>query len=223
MNAIDLISTQMALECIGITVAGELIRIPGPNPDTIARLFVVQHDGNYAAYPRHDLAAHIRRKLHTLPPKTAFYQQGAVQAILEEDSRCDDIFVGKSCVFATTMTPDDYADVIRLDESHQRLIDEYDHRLVLSRGTVYAVIQHSHIVSTCESSRENETAGEAWVRTLPEYRRLGYARQTTAAWAHNLQQEGKIPFYSHRWDNLASQAVAQSLGAIQYQAFVAYT
>jgi predicted GNAT family acetyltransferase len=78
------------------------------------------------------------------------------------------------------------------------------------------------IVSTCQSSRENDLAGEAWVRTLESYRRRGYARQVTAAWGSWLRQHGKTPYYSHRWDNLASQAVAQSLGLIQYIADAGY-
>ena len=59
--------------------------------------------------------------------------------------------------------------------------------------------------------------------TLPEFRRRGYARQVTAAWAHDIQQQDKVPFYSHRLSNLASQAVARSLGLIPFQTAVAYS
>ncbi|MDQ2743099.1 MAG: GNAT family N-acetyltransferase [Chloroflexota bacterium] len=110
-----------------------------------------------------------------------------------------------------------------LNERHQALIEEYDPQIDLHRGAVYAIVQDGRIVSTCESSRENETADEAWVRTLPEYRRHGYARQVTEAWAHNLQQQDQIPFYSHRRDKLASQGVARRLQLIQYMDFVAYS
>lgn len=222
MNAIDLIHAQMALECIGINDAGEMIRITGPNPDTIARLYVVHYGESYYAYPRYDLPVHVRRKLHELPAELAFHDREIVQTILGKDGACDDVFVGKSYVFPLTIDPRDYLDAIRLGEHHRTLIDAYDPRIDLSRGAIHAIIQDGRIVSTCESSRENEMAAEAWVRTLPEYRCQGYARQVTAAWAHNLQTQRKIPFYSHRWDNSSSQAVAQSLRLIEYQTFVAY-
>jgi predicted GNAT family acetyltransferase len=75
----------------------------------------------------------------------------------------------------------------------------------------------------CVSSRENEVAAEAWVETRPEHRRRGLARQVTAAWGHDLRRRGKIPFYSHRLENSASQAVARSLGLRQWKTEVAYS
>ena len=83
-------------------------------------------------------------------------------------------------------------------------------------GEVFGMLADGQVVSTCESSREDKYAGEAWVRTLEPYRRRGYARQVTAAWGRWLQQHGRVPFYSHRAENLASRAVAQSLGLIEY-------
>jgi len=73
-----------------------------------------------------------------------------------------------------------------------------------------------------ECKGENETAAEAWVQTLPEFRRRGYARQVTAAWAHDLLQIGKIPFYSHSMGNVASQGVARSLKLIPFVDSVSY-
>jgi hypothetical protein len=42
-------------------------------------------------------------------------------------------------------------------------------------------------------------------------------------WVHHLQHQSKIPNYSHRWDNTASEAVARSLGLILFITFVACT
>ena len=39
--------------------------------------------------------------------------------------------------------------------------------------------------------------------------RRGLAKQVTAAWAAHAWAQGKLPFYSHRMDNLASEGVAQ--------------
>ena len=78
------------------------------------------------------------------------------------------------------------------------------------------MIVEGEIVSTCESSRENGEAAEAWVRTLPPFRGRGFARQVTAAWAMHAHTRGKLPFYSHREDNLASRAVARGLGLDEF-------
>ena len=72
------------------------------------------------------------------------------------------------------LTPDDYPDAVRLTEAHRDLIEEYDARIEPVRNAVFAVIADGRIVSTCESSRENDTAAEAWVRTLPEYRGVAW-------------------------------------------------
>jgi predicted GNAT family acetyltransferase len=74
-----------------------------------------------------------------------------------------------------------------------------------------------------QSSRENESAAEAWVRTLPAYRRRGLARRVTAAWATHAWAQGKVPFYSHRMDNLASQRAARTLGLAPFIVDAAYS
>lgn len=38
-------------------------------------------------------------------------------------------------------------------------------------------------------------------------------RALVAAWARRVRQQDAVPLYSTSWDNLASQAVARSLGA----------
>src|SRR6266566_8602189 len=86
----------------------------------------------------------------------------------------------------------------------------------------HSYLMNGLIISTCQSSQENTSAAEAWVRTLPDFRKRGYARQVTAAWAYQLQQQGIIPFYSHRWDNTPSQAVARSLQLTLYVTEVGY-
>jgi predicted GNAT family acetyltransferase len=92
------------------------------------------------------------------------------------------------------------------------LIAAYDPELIDRPWPVFAIVEDGRIVSSCLSARENDSAGEAWVRTLPAHRRRGYAREVTAAWGADLARQGKIAFYSHRVDNPASAAVARSLG-----------
>ena len=77
---------------------------------------------------------------------------------------------------------------------------------------VYVMEREGKVVSACVSARENETCGEAWVFTAPEYRHQGFAQKVVNAWARSLMRAGKIPFYSHKVDNLASAHLAGKLG-----------
>ena len=72
------------------------------------------------------------------------------------------------------------------------------------------------------TSQESDQAAELAVETEPEYRRRGYARQVVAAWATHVLQENKVAFYSHEVDNTASEALARSLGVVQYAVVTTY-
>jgi hypothetical protein len=63
---------------------------------------------------------------------------------------------------------------------------------------IYAIHQNDIIVSACVSARENEKCGEAWVYTVLDYRKQGFAQKVVNAWARSLLHAGKIPFYSHK-------------------------
>ena len=75
----------------------------------------------------------------------------------------------------------------------------------------YAIERDGKIVSACASTRENELCGEAWVFTETEHRNLGFAQKVVSAWAHGLISKSKVPFYSHKIDNLASANLAKRL------------
>lgn len=77
---------------------------------------------------------------------------------------------------------------------------------------VYVIERDGRLVSACVSTRENETCGEAWVFTAPEHRYQGLAQNVVSAWARSLMRAGKIPFYSHKIDNVASANLAKKLG-----------
>lgn len=76
---------------------------------------------------------------------------------------------------------------------------------------VFAIEQNGLLVSACVSARENEKCGEAWVFTAPEHRHQGFAQKVVNAWARNLIERGKIPFYSHKIQNIASANLAKKL------------
>lgn len=81
-------------------------------------------------------------------------------------------------------------------------------------GDVYAIEKNGALVSACVSTRENETCGEAWVYTAPEYRNQGFAQKAVNAWAGSLIGAGKVPFYSHSVENDASANLAKKLGLL---------
>ncbi len=221
-NPIEIIRLHMALECVGIDAQGQLIRIPGDDPDTLHRVYVARHDQGDSIFYRADVPAATRKKLSHLRVADFFESPERVVVILEADGPVTEQHIGKSYIFPEQIRDHQNLDVVRLSELDSAVVQRYDAQLDFSRREVFGVLVDGEIVSTCESSRENDAAGEAWVRTLEGYRQRGYARRVTAAWAQSLMARGKVPFYSHRWDNLASQAVAQSMGLIQYIADAGY-
>ncbi len=186
--------------------------MPGPNPDPMPRFYVAKHADGYNAFIRHDVSEHIRKELTALPVEMAYGDEERVRRILAQEAPCREASRYFTHTFPNNMTRDSYPKAVRLGQKHQALMHEYDSRFsALERRLVYAIIEDGKIVSTCQSSRENAVAGEAWLRTLPEYRGRGYAKQVTRMWAHELQMVGKIPFYSLKLGNEPSRALAESL------------
>lgn len=216
MDSLALIRIHLALECVGVAADNLLFRIPCANPDTLHRVYVARHDQGDTLFFRADLSEAVRKKLLRLPIADFFEDSPRVAAVLGEESPCEEIHIGKSYLFPDTLTPAQYPGVVPLSQLDPEIIRRYDAAMDVGQREIFGFLADGLLVSTCESARENDTAGEAWVRTLEGYRRRGYARLVTAAWGHSLQRRGKIPFYSHTRNNFASQGVAQSLGLIQY-------
>ncbi len=216
MDSLELIRLHLALEGAGIDSAGQLVRLPIPDPDTLFRVYVTRHAQGNTLFFQAGLLHSIREELLRLPVTDFFEHPERVEAILAADAPCAERHIGKSYIFPGTLSPALYPDVARLSQIDPALVRQFDPRLDPRQKEIFCVLADGQIAATCESFREDARAGEAWVQTLGPYRRRGYARQATAAWAHWLQQHGKVPFYSHKWENRASQAVAHSLGLIQY-------
>lgn len=201
-----LVIEHLALECAGFDERGDLIRIEGPNPDTLPRVFVARDSSGDAVVFRADVPGATRRALLRLPISAFFEQREAVCEILARDAPVESIHTGRSYVFSQPPDPAVYRDVVRLDGD----------------AVIFGIIIDGVPVSTCQSSRENDRSGEAWVQTAEAYRRRGFARMVTAAWGAHLLAQGITPYYSHVLDNLASQAVAHSLGLMAYVQDAAY-
>jgi GNAT superfamily N-acetyltransferase len=224
MDTSELIAVHLRLECIEVDEHDLAYRVPCPNPDTLPRFYIAQHtdSDSFSRFVRHDVPESLRRRLLELPPREALYQHDRVQAVLGPHGTDEDFYFGESCTCPSTFTPRHYPDVIRLTEDQRPLIDEYDAEMNPSDVAIFAAIVDGRIASTCQSSRENETAAEAWVRTLPQYRRRGLARQVTAAWIACTRERQKLPFYTYRMENQASRGVARSLGLTPFIIDAAY-
>ena len=211
MDTLELIHSQLALECIGFNAQGLLVRIPGPDPDELSRVYVYQVNGSYQLYFRADLSQPVLEKMRALGGQTAFNIPETVCAILGTEGACQGIFHGQTYVIDRLIDPGESPDAVRLSGEQRAMIDDYQAGMEVARKVAYAIIREGRIVATCTSSRENHVAGEAYVHTLPEYRRRGYGVQVTAAWANHLLCAGKIPFYSHALDNLGSHGIMRTL------------
>jgi hypothetical protein len=223
MEPLQLIHLQLAIECIELNTNGLLVRIPGPDPDDIARVYVFKHKGGFNAYFRHDVPPFVREQVQALTPARAFDDQEAVKDLLVADAPCAEAGTWQTYTFPHILNSSQFPSVVRLNESHGALIERDRTGMDVTRRAVYAVIQDGMTVSTCLSVRENEQAGECYVYTVEPYRGRGFGKQVTAAWAHHIQQQGKIAFYSHALDNPASQAVARGLGLWPCFAGVTYS
>jgi GNAT superfamily N-acetyltransferase len=184
-----------------IDASGDLRPLPGKE----SALFTIsRHAGGHTSFYRHDLPHHIRRQIEALDPETALQDHEAVRRILGRYAPCDAVFAGKGYHFARVPSSAEFPDAVYRDGCYVILVD-------------------GKPVSWAWTADESEQAAELAVETVPKYRRRGYARQVVAAWAAHVLEEGKVAFYSHKVGNTASEALAHSLGVVQYALTTTYS
>jgi hypothetical protein len=221
----DLLQVQLTLSRVGLDAEGRLVRLPGPYPDGVPRFYSGQLNESTVTYYRHDLPRPIRDQLAALPWQQVREDQATVCAILGQHAPCQGIWDGASYVVSRPIADAEHPDVRSLDPhvaAERELLMQFSQEVVAYGWPAFGVVVDGRVVAVCVSSREDDFAGEAWVQTTAALRGQGYARQATAAWAHALQQAGKIAFYSHSADNPASAGVARSLGLELYLRDVGY-
>ncbi len=198
MNPLDLIRIQLELECIGTDDNNTLSRIPGNNPDDIARFYAAHHAAGYVTFVRYDLEPPIAESLRALSPQQAFENVEMVKRILNGETPSNaPVSAFRSYYFLNAPSPDEYREVVR-------------------QADRFAVLVDGEPVAWAWSSRSNSRASELATETKRDFRRRGYARQVCSAWARHQLEQGKIAFHSHRRENIASQALATSLGVIHF-------
>jgi hypothetical protein len=180
--------------------------VPFPGSEEQARHLVYRLADGYLRWYRHDLDDHVVTALEALPVGCAFDQPELIQAIL----------LGRPPV-EHDVIPNFFSGFFPQSPEVTEFRDAECER---GRGCVLR--KDSQVVSWAFSVRENSVCAEVAVETADAYRRHGYARQVTAAWAYQVIMEGREAFYSYRVDNYASAALATSLGVEIYAEVIAF-
>jgi shikimate kinase/GNAT superfamily N-acetyltransferase len=163
----------------------------------LALMAVYRHAHGFERYYYANLPAVLHARLEEIPPAYALDEPEQVLASLREVYPRAEVFCAHTYVFSRSPDPEAYPDVVY-------------------RSKGYEVLVHGQTVSRAWSPDESETAAELAVETHPNYRRQGYARQAASAWAAANLAAGKMPFFSHRLGNQASQELARSMGVEHY-------
>jgi GNAT superfamily N-acetyltransferase len=204
LTPIELIRIQLELECVGFDADDRLVRLPCASPDNVARFLLARHEGGYLSYFRHDVDGRIVAALKTLPPEEIFENPDTVKPILYGlGAAYAKLWMGSTYMFIDEPAPDEFPDVLQDGESFVIVVDD-------------------EIVSRASSARSNAQAAEVAVETRPGYRRRGYGRQVTTAWAAWQVRQDRIAFYSHLHNNDASRALAHSMGVMHILDIVGY-
>jgi hypothetical protein len=206
MNPIQYLYLQMRLE--GKEVVDEhFIRQVEVVPDEELPLILLAQlsSGTLLTYVDEALAPDLQKELAHHQPE--FTDIGPLLDILQRNNRQFEVGHYKTYIFPSIRTKD--ADIRCFSKGHPKVkafgFDGF-------AEAVYAVECNDRIVSACVSTRENERCGEAWVYTDPAHRHQGWAQKVVNGWAGSLMATGKVPFYSHKIDNLPSANLARKLG-----------
>ena len=207
MDPLNYLHLQMRLE--GKEIFNEcLIRQVEAVPDEELPLTLIAQlaGGALVTYYDESMSPDLQKELAACLRDTEFPNIDALLNILRIHTTEFETGHYKTYVFAST--PSSTFDVRCLSKKDPRVKEFGFDSLAES---VYAIERDGKLVSACVSTRENETCGEAWVFTAPEYRHQGLAQKVVSAWAGSLMSASKVPFYSHKIDNVASANLARLL------------
>jgi hypothetical protein len=109
--------------------------------------------------------------------------------------------------------------VATLTEASSHLLSPYLEPWIEDIGAALpavAAIHQGRAVAICASVRISAKAHEAGVETAEPFRRHGYAAAAVSVWANAVRAVGRIPLYSTSTENVASRALADSLGLVRF-------
>lgn len=206
---------------------GKLLRINEPDPTEPApRFFLGRTTAGNLWRTRFDLSAGLAAELerlaadepvvgdlHEAPRHAAEYRK-----LLEQDAPSIDTNAGPayylpeldSVCEAVTITPENIA----LLETHFQWLWAD----LAAYAPVAAVVVNEVAVAVCFCSRITAQVAEAGVYTEVGSRGHGYATEAVRGWVASVRAMDRLPLYSTSWENVASQAIARKLRAVQYGA-----
>lgn len=206
MDAIDYLELQLRLEGKEV-INDNLLRQVEVIPDEETPLMLIAQRANQdsVCYFDESLQTELRKYIKKLVSKISFPNIDPLISFLQSKNLAFEVEHYKTYIF-----PEKYSSFKDLKVKQYSKTDPAIQGFNAER--IYAIEWKNKIVSTCVSSRENESCGEAWVYTIPNFRNRGYARRVVSAWAQSLISVGKLPFYSHKIQNNASAHLAKRLG-----------
>ncbi|RPJ27663.1 MAG: GNAT family N-acetyltransferase [Chloroflexi bacterium] len=210
MQPLAYLHLQMRLEGKEL-VKGDLMKQVEIVPDEELPLMLLARLGNEELVTYYDevISPDLQKELSATLAKVVFPKIDRLLDVLKSHHIQAEVGNYKTYVFSSQPGMD--ADVLCLSKQDSRVkAFEFDG----FAEQVYAIEQNGILVSACVSTRENETCGEAWVSTTPEYRKQGFAQKVVNTWAASLMSAGKVPFYNHDIKNDASANLAKKLGLL---------
>lgn len=201
MQATDLIRLSFEIEN-EINADGDLAPLSkkGSTIVSISRLATEE----YALFFRHDAPSEMRESLTAMDPEKALDDHEDVRHTIARCVPCKNVLAWNGCYFAHVLAAAEFPDVELRDGRHVVIVDDTS-------------------ASQAWTQDGSQSASELAVETSPEFRGKGYARQAAAVWASHEIKAGRVAFYSYRLSNLASEALARSLGVVQYARSTSYS
>ena len=202
---------------------------PWSRPGGPPRFFMGRRQDGNAWLFRHDIPDDLARKLEVLcrsepsakdlirPPRVA----SAIRAALEGHGPITREYRGPAYLIPEgTQEPTDAA-LITKERGRRMLEAGFSWMLPhltadVDIGPVTAAVVNGSAVSICYCARLSSSGAEAGVETLDSMRGRGHATAAVAAWATAVRRRGLLPLYSTSWENVASQRVAEKVGAVCY-------
>lgn len=180
------------------------------------------NEGNIWRF-RQDLPSDLHEQLQALceqePATTARWplHYSRYQEILAAHKTIEQIWTGPAYRISRADATDD--DTVAITENNSGLLEAgLDDWLpdVPHQQPFYVATAAGRAAAVCASVRTTTLAHEAGVETLPDERRKGYAKKAVSAWASAVQQLNANALYSTSFDNVASQGLANKLGASMF-------
>jgi hypothetical protein len=205
--------------------SGRLVTTNEPDAKPAPRFFLGHTNLGVVRRYRHDVSSSCRHSLETalaaelgssMTQTDRPLDPGPFERILSRDAPIQQTSIGVAFRFPVSLSasPDarilgDPADAALLHPGLAPWATD-----IRSSAPLVAVVVSGQAVTVCGSVRITGLAHEAGVETAAQFRGRGYAKAAVAAWAAAVRALGVEPLYSTTWENVASRALARTLGLI---------